>query len=139
MRRSLFLASAILILNIVGFSAASASHLFCDANSGSTNGPYCQYSGTVDRLYFNDAGLLLMYFEHSENMSAAQNVGLTCANNDNSTSFDIFYGGDSKNLAVGEFFYSTLLTAKTSNAPVTILMRCKQGGNRLSIDRIWLN
>ena len=132
--RSIIAAVAMLV-GLAVSDTASATNLACVDNSGS---PYCTYLGLVDEVFFNDNGRILMYFEHAEDMTQATAVNLACAVVDDAAVYQVDVGATVNAQTVGEFFFSMLLTAKSTGATVKVIMNCDQGGSFLGIKRIWL-
>lgn len=107
---------------------ASAAIPTCHENSG---GNYCSYKGMVDRIYMNDAGLILIYFDTQLPIETAGAVGLSVTYG-NAGSYLL-----SSNPEFAKILYSTALSAKAAGLPITLQMRGNQSGY-LKIDRFWL-
>lgn len=111
------------------FSIASmAGTPTCHEHSG---GNFCQYTGTVSRLYVNDSNMILMYFDSAVDVSVPQSVGID-ATTGVATALSVT---DKPEFA--KMFYSTVLAAQASKREVSIQMRGTQSGY-LKVDRIWL-
>ncbi len=126
-RRFALVVLAVAVLAGTGGDARAMS-FNCHAGSGN---PYCVYGGKVTRLYINESGLILMYFEGAVDALLATNHGLACAQNQGAAKYQTTWGA-------ADFIYSTLMTAKTSNQDISLQLRCAHGGTYLNIDRIWL-
>jgi len=99
----------------------------------SSAAPYCYYLGKVQKLYVNENGVMLLYFDTPMASGAPASVGI---------------GGVSKFVAgavsykdkpeFASYFYSMALAAQTTDNDVKIQMRETVGGY-LKIDRIWVD
>ncbi|QFT54846.1 hypothetical protein [Microbulbifer sp. THAF38] len=96
-------------------------------------GSFCRYTGKVDRCYVNEDGFILLYFDTPADISDAQGVGFTITE----TAGAIYKYKDGLNDKFGDYFYSTCLTALSSNKTVTVFMDGTEK-NYLKADRIWI-
>ena len=95
---------------------------------------YCQYSGTVDRIYVNSGNMILLYFDtcfQQTTLDASASNGLTF-NQRCAASIPLTDNPD-----FAKLFYSTALSAQASKRNVTIQMRGTHS-SYVKMDRIWL-
>jgi hypothetical protein len=121
----------LLIFSLVTVACFSnASPPTCHPHSG---GPYCKYTGKVQRLYMNEGNVILMYFDSPVLTSELANVDWNITSN-SAAALKI----SESNSDFAKTFYSTAMAALLSGHTVSIQMRGAQSGY-LKIDRIWLN
>jgi len=119
----------ILILATFVSSFAFSGAPTCHTHS---SGPYCQYTGQVEKVYVNTGGHILLYFDVLMDSSVPSNVGLNVSNY-----FAAIYPlNDFPEF--GNLLYSTMLAAQATGRNVTVQMRKTLHGY-LEIDRIWLD
>ena len=97
---------SLLALALIAPTSAAAGSLTC----GSGGGPFCAWTGKIDRVYVNDSQVILMYYDVPVDVTALTNAGLTCASPSSSKSA-LFKISNAPTYA--EYLYSTLLTAKS--------------------------
>ncbi len=119
----------IFFITFIVSSYIQAATPTCHVHSG---GNFCQYNGSVDRLYVNSGNMILMYFDSAVDVSVPQGVGIN-ATTGVATAISIT---DSPEFA--KMFYSTVLAAQASKREVSIQMRGTKSGY-LKVDRIWLS
>ena len=118
----------LLMLGALIPSLGVAAEPYCSEHS---SGPYCSYVGKVKKLYINDQGLILMYFDTSLNVSKARSLGM----NISKSTAAAYRMSDNPEFA--KMLYSTLLTAQSSGRQVEMQMR-EKSSSYLIIDRIWI-
>lgn len=111
----------------ISFSAIAEAPS-CHQLSG---GNYCSYKGIVQRVYMNDAGLILIYFDAPLPLEDAAAVGFTISQGA-AGAFVL-----QTNPEFAKILYSTALSAKVSGTPINLQMRGTQNGY-MKIDRIWM-
>ncbi len=131
------IAAHLLQMSIAGVTFIAAG-LPSAAHAGSFNcyaahGGYCQYVGTVKRLYVNESNLILVYFDSPYDTSLLATAGITGVTANDSGAYGIV-----ANATFAEYLYSTLLTAKTANRQVVMQFRGTTA-SRIKIDKIWLD
>ena len=97
----------------------------------SSSGGYCQYEGTIERIYVNDKGHILVYFDTEFDAGAWEVAGFDAKH----TSAGIVNYKEKPEF--GKMFYSTALSAQAQNKRVQLQMRKTLNGYMI-IDRIWL-
>lgn len=120
----------ILLLALLLFASISvnAAAPTCHVNTG---GNYCTYKGLVQRIYINDSGLILIYFDAPIAVADAGAVGFSISNG--AAAAIVLQ----TNIEFSKLLYSTALTAKAAGIEVTMQMRGTQNGY-LKVDRIWI-
>jgi hypothetical protein len=112
---------------LFSFSANSAVPTCHESSSGN----YCTYTGLVNRIYINDSGMILIYFDEVMHVEAAAAVGISISKG-NAATFVL-----QSNIEFSKLLYSTALAARASGTPISMQMRGAQNGY-LKIDRIWM-
>ena len=116
---------------IVGILLLVSLDVFSAAPSCHSNPTYCQYTGKVSKIYTNNAGQILIYFDTSLNIPDAEAVGLSPSNG-GAAVYPV-----SENPDFARMLYSTALAAQASKRNITIMTPSTYIGY-LKIDRIWL-
>lgn len=117
------------LLTLMPFSGTLlAGQPTCKYSSGGA--PFCSYKGKVKRVYVNDKGHILLYFDATLPASEAEKVG-----------YSITWGSAaiykiSNNPDFAKMLYSTILAAKSQDRNVSVQMRGVSSGY-LTIDRVW--
>lgn len=121
--------SFLLLLGLIMSGLSYGAEPTCHTTSGE---PYCRYEGKVDRLYVNDKGLIIFYFDTAMQSGAPESVGISGISNNGAgaVSYKDYPG-------FSQYFYSTALAASASGQEVSLQMRGRNFGY-LKIDRIWL-
>lgn len=120
------LIASIFLANFLTFNAHSAA-----PSCSSASGGFCQYTGKVEKIYINNAGIILLYFDSLASISNAQVAGFTITHVQ-AAAYEM-----SENPDFAKMFYSTALAAQASGRDVTIQMHGTYAGY-LKISRIWL-
>lgn len=121
----------VVLLSIIGLTLsnlASAAPTVCSTNHGG----YCQYTGKVKQIYVNSAGIIIMYFDSTFDVSTAHDAGFPQITINNAAAIQI-----ADNPEFAKLFYSTALAAQSTGRSVTVQMRNNVSGY-LKLDRIWL-
>jgi hypothetical protein len=117
-------------LSLICAGTVQANEPTCFNNAGDN---YCQYFGRVRMLYVNAEGRIILYFDTPMAANAPSDVGLMGITIFDSAVFNIADDPD-----VAKTLYSTLLSAQSRRAPVTVQMRDSLNG-RIRISRVWLH
>ncbi|MEQ9509015.1 MAG: hypothetical protein RLN92_08230 [Alloalcanivorax xenomutans] len=131
MRRSKRIVAATLIAAFLMIGAAGTGYANEPTCHVSSAAPYCSYKGKVKRVYVNETGLILVYFDTPMPSGAPSSVGIGGVSNHAAGAVSY---QDKPEFA--NFLYSTVLAAQTTERDVQIQMRGTIGGY-LKIDRIW--
>lgn len=117
-----------LVLLFCSFSTFAAAPSCYELSSGN----YCNYKGKVQRVYINDSGLILVYFDADASIEGAAAVGFSISQPS--------AGGYllQTNADFAKLLYSTALAAKASGSEIGLQMRGTVSGY-LKIDRIWMD
>ena len=94
--------------------------------------PYCQYLGTVEKVYVNADNWILVYFDTPLDLSLPTNVGISGV-----TQSDAAIVMIDSNPTFAQYFYSAILAAQASGRRIGIQMRASSGAY-LIVDRIWV-
>lgn len=124
-----FIITAVLLLLSHKANAAEPTCQF--SSSGSW---YCQYNGSVNRIYVNSGNMILLYFDTCYSQAT---LDASASNGLNFTQRCAASIPLSDNPDFAKLFYSTALSAQTSKRSVSIQMRGTHGGY-VKMDRIWL-
>lgn len=109
-------------------SIAYASAPTCN----STPSPYCAYTGTVKKVYVNNANSILFYFDTNLDLTLPSSVGISGVTKANAGIVSM-----NDNVEFAKAIFAVMLTAQARGVPVTIQLRGAQSGY-LKIDRIWM-
>lgn len=116
-----------LLLVLFSFSAMADTPVCTELAAGN----YCTYKGKVDRVYINESGLILIYFDTAISAESAAAVGFTIGSGA-AAGYVL-----QTNSEFGKLLYSTALAAKASGAEIGMQMRGTTN-SYLKIDRIWI-
>jgi hypothetical protein len=108
---------------------ANAGEPTCHTTSSK---PYCRYNGSVEKIYVNESGLILLYFDTPLNVDDANAVGGWGVTQRSAAVYRITDNPD-----FAKMLYSTALAAQSSQRSVAFQMRRVISGY-MAIDRIWL-
>lgn len=118
-----------LVLGLIMSGLSYGAEPTCHTTSAE---PYCRYEGKVNRLYVNDKGLIIFFFDTAMQPGTPESVGITGVSNNAAGTVSYKDYPD-----FAQYFYSTALAASASGQTVTVQMRGKNF-SYLKIDRIWL-
>lgn len=121
-----------MIFLMLGLAPGGEAHAGAPGCHTHSSGPYCSYSGTVARAYINDSNTILLYFDTNLDLSAPSSVGISGITSAVAAAYRL-----TDNPEFGKMLYSTLLTAQSRGATISVQMRDRVGGY-LRIDRIWI-
>lgn len=112
------------------FTLLSAHSVAAD-NSAFCTATYCQYDGTIERIYLNENNFIIVYFNAEFDKGAASAAGITTT----------FLGGGAVNGTTkpeyAKMFYSTALAAQATGRKVKIQMQGTEA-SYAKITKIWL-
>ncbi len=121
------------LLALVLFAPNALAWSFECRRASAGQEPFCKYIGNIKRLYINDNGVLLVYFERPVDLSKAKIVGLSAKVN-KSAGIKI----TEKNRFYVDKVFALLLAAKSHEKQVSFHMNAVEDGY-LKIDRVWLD